>query len=381
MQIQANRLFWSRKPYDLDGTEARFIAAMRENCLYQYKHCPDYRRILDEAGFDPHSIRSMDDLVRLPFLPTLYLKHHRMFSVAPGKLLIKATSSGTSSGTKSEIGFDAGSLIRGLGMVLTVGRYHKLWSARPVHYLIFGFQPARDNHTAISKTALGFTFFAPALSRTYALRHVKGGGYRPDMESMKAAFIRYASSKAPVRTIGFPAYTYFLLKEMKEAGICLKLPKGSLVTLGGGWKQFYAQKVEKKDFYKLVWEVLGVPESHVVEFFGAVEHPILYTDCRSHHFHVPIYSRVIIRDPDTMQPVPCGQVGLINLLSPMVRSVPLLSVMTDDIGILHDPAAEGRPCPCGEKAPWLEIIGRVGVRDIVTCAAGAEELLKGGNRT
>lgn len=377
MMKQANRLFWSGKPYDLEGTAERFIAAMRENCLYQYEHCTDYRRILDEAGFDPHSIRSMEDLYKLPFLPTLYLKRHKMFSVAPGKLLIKATSSGTSGGVKSEIGFDAGSLVRGLGMVLTVGRYHKLWSIKPVHYLIFGFQPARGNQTAISKTALGFTFFAPALSRTYALRHVKGGGYRLDMESMKAAFVRYAKSKAPVRTVGFPAYTYFLLKEMQEAGIRLKLPKGSLVTLGGGWKQFYAQKVEKREFYRLVWDVLGVPEENVVEFFGAVEHPILYTDCRSHHFHVPIYSRVVVRNPDTFEPVPCGQVGLINLMTPMVRSVPLISVMTDDIGILHDPAAEGDPCPCGEQAPWLEIIGRVGVRDIVTCAAGAEEILKG----
>ncbi len=375
---EANRLFLCRHPYDLDGTATKFIAAMRENCMYQYEHCADYRRILREAGFDPRAICSMEDLYRLPFLPTLYLKHHRLFSVSPGKLLIKATSSGTSGGVRSEIGFDAGSLLRGLSMVITVGRYHKLWSARPVHYLIFGFEPARDNQTAISKTALGFTFFAPALSRTYALRHMKGGGYRLDMERMKEAFIRYAKSKAPVRTIGFPAYTYFLLKEMKEAGITLKLPKGSLVTLGGGWKQFYAQKVEKSEFYRLVWEVLGVPEENVVEFFGAVEHPILYTDCRSHHFHVPIYSRVVIRDPDTMAPVPCGQVGLINLMSPMVRSVPLLSIMTDDIGILHDPVAEGAPCPCGECAPWLEIIGRVGVRDIVTCAAGAETFLKGG---
>lgn len=381
MMKEANRLFWSKKPYDTAGTEARFIAAMRENCLYQYAHCSDYRRILDEAGFDPRSIRTMDDLAHLPFLPTLYLKHHKLFSVAPGKLLIKATSSGTSSGVKSEIGFDAGSLLRGLGMVLSVGKYHKLWSARPVHYLIFGFEPARDNQTAISKTALGFTFFAPALSRTYALRHERGGGYRLDMERMKEAFIKYARSGAPVRTIGFPAYTYFLLKEMQEAGLKLTLPRGSLVTLGGGWKQFYAQKVEKSEFYKLVWDVLGVPEECVVEFFGAVEHPILYTDCRAHHFHTPIYSRVLIRDPDTMEVLPCGQLGLVNLLSPMVRSVPLLSIMTDDIGILHDPIAEGHPCPCGETSPWLEIIGRVGVRDIVTCAAGAEELLNGGNKT
>ena len=33
-------------------------------------------------------------------------------------------------------------------------------------------------------------------------------------------------------------------------------------------------------------------------------------------------------------------------------------------------------CPCGIESPYLEIIGRVSIQDIVTCAAGAEELLK-----
>ena len=182
-----------------------------------------------------------------------------------------------------------------------------------------------------------------------------------------------SKSSFPMRTIGFPAYTWFLLKEMEKKGIRYRMPPGSMVTLGGGWKQFYAQKVEKEEFYQLVEKVLGIDESHVVEFFGAVEHPILYTDCCCHHFHIPAYSRVIIRNPDDFSPLPDGQPGLINLLTPMMQSAPLLSVMTDDLGILHR-----EKCPCGAKAPWLEIIGRVGIRDIVTCAAGAEEYLQKG---
>ena len=188
---------------------------------------------------------------------------------------------------------------------------------------------------------------------------------------MKQEFIKASTKKTPIRTIGFPAYTYFLLKEMKEESIRLKMPKGSKVTVGGGWKQFYAEKVDKQDFYNLVHEVLGIEEKNCVEFFGAVEHPVLYTDCEYHHFHVPAYARVIIRDPDTFKPVQKGQIGLINLLTPMVEGTPLLSVMTDDLGILHHEA-----CLCGAKSPYLEIIGRVGIKDITTCAQGAEDLLK-----
>ena len=364
------KLFGYRKPYDVSHTEALFVSAMRENAVFQYEHCEDYRRILDEAGFDPKGMTTMDDVIRLPFLPTLYFKHHTLFSISEKRLPIKATSSGTS-GTKSVIGFDFGSLMLGLKMVITIGKYHKLWSLRPVHYLIFGYQPSLQNQTAISKTAFGFTFFAPGLSRTYALKKTKDG-YAVDLEGMKQRLIRCAKGSIPIRTIGFPAYTYFVLREMKAAGIKLTMPKGSLITLGGGWKQFYADAVSKEDFYQLVYEVLGIDDQHIVEFFGAVEHPILYTDCRCHHFHVPVYSRVVIRDPDTMEPLPNGKLGLVNLMTPMVKSTPMLSVMPDDLGILHD-----EPCPCGETSPWLEIVGRVGIRDIVTCAAGAEELLHG----
>ena len=119
--------------------------------------------------------------------------------------------------------------------------------------------------------------------------------------------------------------------------------------------------------------MFGIDDDNIVEFFGAVEHPILYCDCVHHHFHIPAYSRVLIRNADTLEPLPMGEVGLINLVTPMVAKTPLLSVMTDDIGVLH-PAEE---CGCGIKTPFLEIIGRIAPEDIKTCAAGAEELLKG----
>lgn len=369
MHAYTKKLFKYKKPYEVEDTNEWFFRAMKENCDFQYANCAEYRRILDVKGFSTNQLNSYEDLEKLPFIPTLYFKKHKLFSVSENSMLIKATSSGTS-GQKSIIGFNLRSLLKGLDMVISVGKYHHLWSIKPVHYLIFGYEPNKNNQTAISKTAFGFTFFAPALSRTYALRY-KDGDYELDLERMKETFIKYSKSKTPVRTIGFPAYTYFLLKQMKEEGIRVQLPKGSLITLGGGWKQFYAQKVEKKDFYDLVYEVLGVDDKHIVEFFGAVEHPILYTDCRCHHFHVPIYSRVIIRDVDTLEPVANGKAGLVNLMTPMVDSVPILSIMTDDLGILHN-----EPCSCGEKSQWFEILGRVGIKDIVTCAAGAEDYLK-----
>ena len=81
---------------------------------------------------------------------------------------------------------------------------------------------------------------------------------------------------------------------------------------------------------------------------------------------------MIIRDVKTLKPIPSGQIGLVNLITPMVKATPIVSVMTDDLGVLHD----GEDCGCGISSPYLEIIGRIGLKDIKTCAAGAAELIK-----
>jgi len=63
-----------------------------------------------------------------------------------------------------------------------------------------------------------------------------------------------------------------------------------------------------------------------------VEHPILWCDCPAHLFHIPVYARAIIRDIHTLEPLPMGEKGLVNLLTPMIKAVPVSSIMTDDIG-------------------------------------------------
>lgn len=364
------KLFAKRDLYATDRTEDLFVQAIRENSSYHYRHCPSYRRVLQGKVFSPDELRAPEDLARLPFLTTALFKKHALFSMPEHRITVKATSSGTK-GSFSRVGLELGALWNGLWMVLRTARYRGLLSLRPVNYVILGYEPHKGNHMAVMKTAFGSTFFAPALHRCYALRY-RDGGYIADLDAIIEKLQKYARAKHPVRFMGFPSYTYFLLKLMEERGIILPLPAHSKIMLGGGWKQFYREQVNKQELYALIRRVLHVEEENIIEFFGAVEHPILYCDCPAHHFHVPIYSRVIIRDVRTLEPVPDGTIGLVNLLTPMIKATPLTSVMTDDLGVLHD----GSSCPCGIRSPYLEIIGRVGLKEIRTCAAGASELLK-----
>lgn len=368
-------LFWHGKPYDVKHTEILFQKEMKENMLFHFRNCQTYRKLLEHLGWNEKKIENMQGLEEIPFLPTLYFKHHRLHSLPDKKMMTTATSSGTS-GNRSVIGYDFKSMWRALGMVVGVARWHKLFSLRPCHYIILGYEhksllwgSRKVEEKAVAKTAYGFTFFAPALSRTYALQEVDGE-YKLNLEEIKQKLIRYSKGKTPVRIMGFPFHAFWLLNQMKEEGLRCPLPKGSMMGFGGGWKEYYTQRADKETMYRLIEEVLDIPEFRCREFFGAVEHPVLYCDCPKHHFHVPIYSRVIIRDVDTFAPVENGNPGMVNLLTPVLKSAPILSVMTDDLGILHD-ACE---CGCGIRTPYLEILGRVGMEDITTCAAGAEKL-------
>ena len=356
--------------YDHQGSNPLFLAAIGEITAFHMANNPQYAKIVEQAGFRPGSLTTLDDLYRIPPLPTLFLKRHTMFSRPERKMLIKATTSGTS-GRKSTVGIDLNTGLFALEMVWRSFRHYKLTSLTPTNYIILGYQPSRHNQAGIAKTAFGFTLITPTLHRAYALRDT-GDSYELDIENLVKALLRYEKQGFPVRFMGLPAYHYMLLTTLKDRGIRLKLHPKSYLCLGGGWKQFYFEHADKSELYRLAEEVLGIQEDHCIDFFGAVEHPVLYCDCKNHHFHIPVYSRAVIRDVNTLAPVSYGVPGILNLLSPLMRSMPLHSIMTDDLAILH----EGAACGCGNPAPYFELLGRAGLHEIKTCAAGAAQFLE-----
>jgi len=362
------KLFYHRNIYDPEKTGPLFLDAMRDNVRHHMEHCPEYKQILDRAGFYLESIQTIDDLYKIPPIPTLFLKRHTLLSTDK-RPMFKSTTSGTS-GRVSEMGLDWPSARRGLGMVLGTFFTHKLVSPRPTNYVVLGYEPAKRNKIGAVKTAYATTYAAPALHREYALKDT-GEEYVLNLDGIKDRLLRYEKSGHPVRFMGFPAYFMFLLRELREAGITLKLHPKSMALLAGGWKQFLSEQVDKPTLYRTAEETLDIPDSRIREFFGAVEHPIAYFDCPNHHFHVPVYSRVIIRD-EKLNPLPYGTPGILNLMTPMMTSMPFTSVMTDDLAVLRPAEA----CGCGIPSPWFEVLGRVGLADIKTCAAGASEIMQ-----
>lgn len=361
------KLFFGRDPYFREGGEL-FLAAMRETLEKNAAGSDKYAEILKREGFSPDMLKTEADLAKIPPIPTLYFKRNRLFCVPERKLIIRAASSGTS-GTASEVGFDLSSLLIGFGALRRIFRFHRVTSMIPTNYIVLGYEPAKHNRAGAVKTAYLTTKFAPALRREYALKD-NGAGYDINIDGIRKALLGYAKSPFPVRFVGFPSYMYFLLKTLEKEGLSLALPARSAVLLGGGWKEFSGQSVDRAEMLELIEARLGINRERCFEFFSAVEHPLAYLKCACGHFHIPAYSRVIIRDAETLKPLPEGEAGLLNFITPLVSSMPLCSVITDDIAVMS-----AEPCPCGNTAPYFDLIARSGVSGIRTCAAEAGERL------
>ena len=366
------KLFLRKNPYDIEGTGSLFLEAVRNDVLFHAGNCPEYARILESEGFSIDEVDSEDMLYKIPAIPTLYYKRNDLCSVPEKDLIIKATSSGTK-GLQSRVVFDRKTLFYGVLMMISYLSYHRLISLLPTNYIVLGYEPSAHTQMGAIKTAYGMTRFAPAVHREYALKDT-GTGYEPNIEGIKNALVRYAESGLPVRFVGFPPYMYFLLKTLKEKGISLKLNRRSKVLLGGGWKQFAGEEIDRELLFEQIHETLGIEKSSCFEFYSAVEHPLPYVKCGKGHFHVPIYSRVIIRDAGTLEPPPGGSLGLLSFVTPLVSSMPLTSVVTDDMAVLYD----GESCGCGIKSPYFELHGRAGVSQIKTCVTDALDLIRGG---
>ncbi|MBU6428582.1 MAG: acyl-protein synthase, partial [Cyanobacteria bacterium REEB65] len=148
-----------------------------------------------------------------------------------------------------------------------------------------------------------------------------------------------------------------------------RLHPRSFVHTGGGWKKSEHEAIDKAQLRAMVQQAFGIPEANIRDGYGLVEHSVPYIECEQHRLHVSAFARAIVRDVETLAPLPAGAVGFLELLTPYIRSMPAHSLLTADL------AAIGRQCPCGRQAPWIDLKGRAGIKKNKGCAIAAAETL------
>jgi len=362
------KIFHHRKPYDVENTSAFFVAAMRDAVEFHRANSDWYRAFTDAVGFDETMICSEEDLAKIPPVPSVFFKRNEVPVYAGQKIAFTAKSSGTT-GSQSRIYFERRSFLYVLSMAFRLFRYYHCFSLLPAGYVVLGYSVKDSEGRGVAKTMMYGTKFAPAVHVEYALTG-KNGKMEVNGDGIVKWLMRYAKMNLPVRLVGFPPFLYVLLTELDERGIRLKLNRHSRVMIGGGWKSFGIGEISHAEMTELLECVLGIGSSQVFEIYSTIEHPLPYVKCREGHFHTNIYTRPVVRNADTLEPVGYGTKGLLNLISPVMYGMPLCSVLTDDMATLHAPGT----CACGCGTSWFELHGRAGAVGVKTCSAEASEL-------
>jgi phenylacetate-coenzyme A ligase PaaK-like adenylate-forming protein len=373
-ELQAREvLFKYKKIYDFIGSEQLFLNAVKESVRYHQVNNPVYHKLLDSKGFTAEDVKDMKDLDKIPSVPVDFYKTHELMSISPDKIEVHATSSGTL-GQKSQVFLSKRDIELGTKMMIKSMWHHRFISLTPTNYLLLGYEPKKGNNMGNVKVLLGMTKLAPAKEIVFAIRAL-GDDYQIDYFGIIKSLERFSKQPFPVRIFGFPGYLYMLLSTMKSMDIPpLRLNKKSIIFTGGGWKKMSNLSVTKEKLHALVEEMLGIPAINCRDFYSAVEHSVAYPECKYHHMHVPIWSRVIIRDIKTLENVGFNQPGFLSFVSPLVSGVPITAVTMGDLAILKD----GSTCGCGITTPYFEILGRAGTVQRKSCAVSASELMERG---
>lgn len=360
------------EPYrPFSETDSLFAEALNEANAWHAQRSPFFGTLW-RSRTRP-ALTTAADAAQLPYLHANFLKQHELLSIPREEVVLHATSSGTT-GQRSQMFFDTWSLRAGQRMVARIlDHYGWITPDQPVNYLIFAYEPTPDSSRGTTFTTNYYCEFAPVKGVFHALRHT-GTGHAFDPFGCVDTLIRYAEEGLPVRMFGFPSFLSFTLERLRARGVPpLALPADSLVLLGGGWKGHADRRIGKKELHDRVEERLGIPPSRVRDGYGSVEHSIPYFECARHHFHVPAWSRLFVRDVRTRRVLPYGERGYPHFLAPHMTSAPVHSVLMGDLVSMY-PGAE---CGCGIETPYFAVHGRAGTGKNRSCAVAAAELMKG----
>ncbi len=345
-----------------------FFEAMKEAFDFHYSHNEVYKNICDNQNFSIDDVKNLDDLYKIPHIITDAFKWHNLLSIDKKDIVSTFTSSGTS-GQKSHISWDKDSKDRQAKMRENIIRSYGLISEEEVNYLIFAYSPKVSEGKGAAHAHQMYSTFAPEKKKVFAIDADENGKAFFSVQQSVKHFEEFAKDDNTLRIIGFPAFIYETLLYMKEKNIKFKFPKQSLVIIAGGWKSAQDKAIPFDEFCDLMKEFLGIDSSRIRDVYGFVEHGVPYITCKHNHFHVPIYSKVFIRKPGTLEVLKNGEKGLLQVMSPYNYAQPALSILATDYAIVHS------DCPCGIKGDYIELKGRAGLKKHEGCAISATELL------
>jgi hypothetical protein len=329
----------------------------------QYERISVYGDYCRRLGHTPETVRRWQEI---PALPIEAFKHHALVTFPVEQAQRTFLTSGTARGPerRGRVLKDAEALELHDASVLAGFRRWGLPDREQIRILVLA--PPTERVPTL-RMAHDCSLFVRRFGTPGSGHFVGEGGL--DCDGIVRILRDAEASGEPVLLIGATFSFVWLLEHCRERGIRFQLPVGSRTLDGGGYKG-RSRELTKAEFLDTATEVLGVPPSHVVNLLGITEVASLFydnvlgdalagRDRPRHKPNVP-WTRTLAADPDTLEPLPPGEVGLLRHYD-LASARNLFAIQTEDLG--------------REVADGFEIHGRAVGAELRGCSLAMEEML------
>ena len=305
-------------------TRAEIEALQLERLQATVKHCmqsPFYKKRFEENGLKPSDIKTLDDLRKIPFTTKQDLRDTYPFGIAstPLRNCVRLHSSSGTTGNPTVILHTQKDLDEWANQVA-----RNLW--------MVGLRP--DD---VFQNSSGYGMFTGGLGFQY-------GAERLGMLTVPAAAgnslrqIKFITDFGTTALHAVPSYVTRLYEVMKDNGVDpRKDTKLKVLAIGA--------EPHSEEQRKRIEDMMGVK---AYNSFGMSEMcgPGVGFECKEQnglHFWEDYYIVEIV-NPETLEPVPDGEIGELVLTTLCREAMPLLRYRTRDLTRVL-----GRSCPCGRN--------------------------------
>ncbi len=325
-------MIWNQPKECMSAEDKRRMQGERLRKLVErvYHSVPFYRRKMQEMDVMPRDIRSIDDIVRLPFTTKQDMRDnypYDLFAVPMSEIVRLHASSGTT-GKPTVVGYTRYDL--------------SVWSEMTARCLsAFG----ADRNDIVS-VGYGYGLFTGGLGLHYGVEHL-GGTVIPMSSGNTAKHIQLMHDFGATALACTPSYALYLADALRDCGMPRDEFRLKIGIFGAEpWTENMRREIEAKlgiDAYNIygLSEVMGPGVSYECECKNG-------SHIGDDHFYPEIVS------PDTLEPLPYGEQGELVFTTLTKEGIPLLRYRTKDLCSLDD-----TPCECGRTAVRMSrIVGR-----------------------
>lgn len=320
---------------------------------HQFAHNAEYRRYCERLNFEPSTLRGLADLARIPLVTSSQFKLREVLTGPPESVVKTCASSGTQ-GSVSRVHRDETTLSRFFASIRVC--VEQLLSVDDAFCLHLG--PDRDEAKDL--------WIAYSMSVTDMMfpteNFVRDEVFEPErvVQRIRAARGRYEK----VVLLGAPIMLLHLAEYMEEAGERFDDCDDIWVITAGGWKRFSGTSISPPELFgRLEQRFSGLKQSNFRDFFNMVELNLVIPECESGVKHAPPWLHLLVLSPETLQPVPNGEEGLLAFIDPTPTSYPGF-ILTDDFARI---SLDGE-CGCGRSGQGIEFVRRVNRGESRGCA-------------